>query len=326
MAARRRVQGAGAEPTSGPDHGLLRRLAALSDPLRLRALRLLAREELAVGELARVLQVPQSTASRHLKALSAAGWIERRTEGPATFLRLADPLPDDAAALWSVVDEQVGDAWAEDLARLERVLAERTADSRAFFHGHAEQWAQLRETLHGRRYLPAVLLAALPRRPDIVDLGCGTGDLVAQLAPLARRVVGVDREAAMLQAARRRIQGMAGVELIQADLEELPLPDRTFDLALCMLVLHLVPSPGKPLAEAARVLRPGGRLVVLDMVPHRRRVYRRAYGHVHLGFAPSDLEPAARAAGLRLDLWQPLPPDPDARGPGLFVAAFDRPR
>lgn len=305
---------------------LFERLAALSDPTRVRLLRLLALEELAVGELARVVQAPQSTVSRHLKQLHAAGLVFRRSEGTAGLYVLdAERLDEAAAALWAVVQDQVGEGWGEDLARLESVLALRTVDSRAFFGRVAGRWDELRTSLFGTEFMLPTLLHLLPSDVCVADLGCGTGGVVALLAPVCARVVGVDREEAMLEAAARRVEGLANVELVRADLDDLPLPDASVDVALCMLVLHHIPEPGAVFAEVARTLRPGGRLLVLDMVEHGRDEWRTTMGHQHQGFAERALAELACDAGLEPARRSLLPPAPDAQGPPLFVALFRRP-
>ncbi len=306
---------------------LSQRLSTLSEPTRLRLLYVLAREELSVGELSRALQLPQSTVSRHLKQLLDGGWLEKRSAGTASFFLLAQPLPDEAAALWSVVAAELdaSGAYAEDSLRVESVLARRELEGRAFFGRHAGRWAQLRRELFGEDTALPVLLSLLPPELVVADLGCGTGELVAALAPYARRVIGVDREAAMLEVARRRCAGLENAVLLEGGLGALPIPDEALDAALCTLVLHHVEDLVAAFADIARTLRPGGRLVVLDMVQHTRRAYRRSMGHRHLGFSEETLEALARGAGLILESYRRLPPDPQALGPGLFVARSQRP-
>ena len=308
---------------------LLRHLNALSDPTRMRLLHLLAREELVVGELTRVMQAPQSTVSRHLKQLQNEGWLEKRAEGTASFLRLAEPLPPGAARLWAVVEADLGESglYAEDLRRLESVLAQRALDSRAFFGRHADRWAQLRQELFGEKTLLPALLSLLPSGLVVADLGCGTGEAIEALAPYVHRAVGVDREAAMLGAARKRLAKREhgapdNIALLEGGLEALPLEDQALDAALCSLVLHHVEDLPAAFVEIARCLKPGGRLIVLDMAEHKRLEYRRIMGHQHLGFSRDTLAALAEGADLTLRSWRRLPADPAAQGPGLFVAAL----
>lgn len=314
---------------SDPDQsGIFAHLAVLSEPIRARILRVIEREEFGVGELCRVLQLPQSTVSRHLKVLLVHGWLHRRTEGPSARVSLAaDTLDSEAARIWPLVRDDPGSALtaAEDLARLESVLAQREVDSKAFFGRVAARWDALRDDLFGQAFTLPTLLSLLPPDWTVVDLGCGTGETVARLAQVVRRVVGVDQEANMLDAARTRVAGRDNVELLAGELSALPLPDACADAALLLLVLHHLADPVAALAEARRVLRPGGLVVVLDMVAHDRVEYRQTMGHQHLGFTAQAVRDHAAAAGLDvLDLSR-LPPDPGAQGPALFVARLARP-
>ncbi len=306
------------------DPDLFAHLCALSEPLRVRLLHVLAKHELGVGELSRALQTPQSTVSRHLKQLLQRGWVEKRSVGPASFFRMAESLEAEAAGLWAVVlgclDAQ--EPWGEDLLRVESVLAQRELDSRAFFGRHAGSWDALRSEMFGSAYLAPTLTALLPPGLTVADLGCGTGEVVLALAPSVERVIGVDQEAAMLAVARQRTAELSNVELVQSGLEDLALPDASVDAALCMLVLHHVDDLEASFAQIARSLRPGGSLVVLDMVEHERREYRRTMGHRHLGFERSGLARLAEAAGLAERSWHRLAPDPEAQGPGLFLAVY----
>jgi ubiquinone/menaquinone biosynthesis C-methylase UbiE/DNA-binding transcriptional ArsR family regulator len=297
-------------------------LNLLAIPIRVRLLRLLELEELGVGELERVLQVPQSTVSRHLKLLRDAGWVQLRKDGTASLVALSDALDADARNLWELVKAQTDGDHADDGLRLAAVLAAREVDSRAFFGRVAGQWHQLRQELFGHGFMGAALAALLPRELVVADLGCGTGEALEALAPVVDRLIGVDREPAMLEAARRRLVGQPHVELRQGSLEEPPLEAGEIDVALIMLVLHHVQDPGAALAGAARALRAGGRVVVLDMVAHDRDEYRRTMGHAHLGFEEAQIRRWGREAGLELRSWRVLAPDPEASGPLLFLGVL----
>jgi ArsR family transcriptional regulator len=300
------------------------RLAVLAQPIRTRMLRLLELEELAVGEVARVVQLPQSTVSRHLKELREAGWVSARKDGTATLLALSADLGDDAVALWELVRAGTDGEDAEDGLRLAAVLAARAGDSRRFFGRVAGQWAELRREMFGDAFFLPTLTAMLPGELVVADLGCGTGEALAVLAPNVARVIGVDREPAMLDAARRRLEGMAHVELRQGDLHAPPLEEAEVDVALTMLVLHHVEALEATIRAVAKALRPGGRWVLLDMVAHDRRDYRRTMGHVHLGFEEAAVTALAEDAGLRCRQWRVLRPSPEASGPALFLAVFER--
>lgn len=305
---------------------LFDRLSQLAEPTRARMLRVLAREELAVGELARVLQTSQPTVSRHLKHLARGRWVAQRKVGTATWVRLARELPPEAARLWALVEEELEaeetSVLAEDLRRLEVVLAQREGDAEAMFRRLGSRWEAVRREQFGEAYLLPALLALLPPGLRVVDLGCGTGELVALLAPWCGAVQGVDREAAMLEVARERTGGLGNVALHRGLLDALPLPEASVDLATCVLVLHHVRELEPVFAEVARVLVPGGRWVLVDMVAHDRDEFRLSMGHAHAGFAEARLRELALAAGLSCERWQHLPPDPAAQGPSLFVASF----
>src|SRR6266446_4173914 len=222
MASGRRAQAA-----SSPrqPEALLGWMESLADPTRLRQLRLLERHELGVAELCDVLQLPQSTVSRHLKVLADQGWVRSRPQGTTNLYRMdlgeADPA---ARRLWTLTREQTDD-WAtvaQDQLRLTRRLAERQP-SQGFFAGAAGRWDRLREELYGKTFTQEAFLGLLPAEWIVADLGCGTGQVTAALAPRVRRVVGVDQSAAMLKAARRRTAALENVELKQGSLEALPL-------------------------------------------------------------------------------------------------------
>lgn len=311
------------------DAGWLARLALLGDLARVRILRLLESEELAVGELARALQCPQSTASRQLKPLHEGGWIRRRVEGTTAFYRM---VPGDlglaTSELWAttlsrlLAESGPAAAFEEDDRRLREVLASRRVDSRSFFGRVGGEWDAIRQELFGAHFLDEALLGLLPPSWAVADLGCGTGEIAARLAPQVRRVIAIDREASMIEAARARLGGFAGAEVREGDLLALPLDDGELDAAVISLVLHHLPEPAQAIAEAARTLRSGGLLVVIDMVAHDREAYLAAMGHVHLGFSERDVASWAAGAGLRLGSLRRLRPDLDGRGPSLFAATM----
>jgi SAM-dependent methyltransferase len=304
-------------------------LQVLSEPLRTRILRVLEEDEvgISVGELARVLVSPQSTVSRHLKVLDQAGWLTRNAAGPSSLLRLDRAgLPEPLQALWTVVRaEAEGDGLFEgDLERLEAILALRSQDAQAFFGQVAGRWEEVRRTLYGTRYQVPTFLGLLDPSLVVADLGCGTGETVATLAPHVERVIGVDREAAMLDRARARTEGLGNVDLRQGDITDLPLLDGEVGAALCTLVLHLVLDPVPALSELRRVLSPKGTAVVTDLQLHDQAELQSTMGHAHLGFSEDTLRDAARAAGMKLVRYQALDREDDTMGPALFVAVLAR--
>jgi ArsR family transcriptional regulator len=307
------------------DPGLLRSLASLSDLARLRLLRLIEHEELSVGELARVLQLPQSTVSRHLKLLFDNGWIVRRSEGTASLYRMdASALPVGSRRLWEVVGGQLDPSptLEEDGHRLSEVLAERRADSKSFFGRIGGEWDTLRAELFGTSFVPDALLSFLDPRWVVADLGCGTGSTVALLAPVVQQVIAVDREPAMLDAARRALGRFDNVTYLQDDLTSLSLDDGSVDAVIVSLVMVYVPRPEDAVAEFTRVLRPGGTAMIIDMVPHDRESYRHTMGHQHLGFDEDAIRLWAAGMHLTETRYRRLRADMSAKGPGLFVATM----
>lgn len=308
-------------------HPLLDQMAAAADALRGRMLLVLDGQELTVSELCDVLQLPQSTVSRHLKTLSDAGWILARREGTSRLYGLdSDDLSPAARRLWLVLrdDLAASAAAAQDDRRLKRVLSERRSASEAFFSSAAGEWDRLREELFGRSSHLKLLAALLDPTWAVGDLGCGTGQVAESIAPFVERVIAVDASREMLQAAKGRVRGVANVELRRGTLERLPLDDASLDAAVIALVLHHVPDPARVCAEVARVLKPGGRLVVADMLPHEHDEYRQTMGHVWMGFAPKHVERMLGASGFQAVRVRALDPEPGVKGPALFVAAGTR--
>ena len=299
------------------------RMNALADSLRSRTLLLLEKQELTVSELCAVLQLPQSTTSRHLKILGDEGWVVSRADGTSRRYSMAvQRLDAQAQGLWALVREQIVDTPAaqQDAARLESVLAERRSTSRAFFSSAAGSWDRMREEMFGQRSDLVGLLALLDDRWTVGDLGCGTGRLSMALAPFVRRVIAVDESDAMLGAARARLEGLGNVELQRSELESLPLAQGELDAAILCLVLHYVANPVRVLAEARRVLAPGGRLLVIDMMPHDREEYRQLMGHVWQGIGEGQLAGWMAEAGFGEVRYRALAADPAAKGPTLFAA------
>ena len=284
----------------------------------------LERNELSVTDLCGALQLPQSTVSRHLKTLSDEGWVVSRADGASRYYRMPGQDLDPAARrLWQVVKEQVAASPAalRDMDRLRRVLAERRIKSDEFFASAAGQWDRLREELFGGRTELLAPLALLDPKWVVGDLGAGTGQLSQTLAPFVSRVIAVDGSSAMLKAAKARLSDLPNVELRRGELEGLPIADGELDLAVLALVLPYVAEPIAVFADAARVVRKGGRLIVVDMQSHDRAEYRQTLGHLWQGFAAEQIIPWMEEAGFEACRYAPIPLDPKAKGPGLFVAA-----
>jgi ArsR family transcriptional regulator len=316
-----------------PAPPILERLSALGDETRARILALLERSELTVTELASVLRAPQPSVSRHLKTLAGEGWVEARVEGRNRHYRLAPDLDAPARELWRIVREQIGNGgvYAADAERARAVLERRRLRSDEFFARAAERWDEVRGELFGPGANLLALLGLIPREWVVADLGVGTGSLAETLAPFAARVIGVDRSEQMLAAASLRLSAVGNVELRRGELERLPLEDGEIDLAVLGLVLHYVVDPPTVLAEVRRALRPGGRVLVLDMRLHDRGPkYAEEMGHVWPGFDPDRVRGWLADAGFSDSRVVTLPPARDARGtfgsigPMLFLASAVR--
>jgi len=306
---------------------ILDALSALSDPTRCRMLGLLDGQELTVSELCGVLQLPQSTVSRQLKTLADADWVASRRDGTSRYYTLAlDAADGPRTRLWQLTRGELSGrpGVQQDARRLARILARRSQASQQFFATSAGQWDRLREDLFGRDFVADSLLGLLPSTWVVADLGCGTGAVLPVLAPHVARVIGVDGSEEMLAAARARIAGLTNVELKHGPLEALPLSDGSVDVATLMLVLHHLPSPVAALAEACRILKPGGRALIVDMAPHDREEYRQKMGHVWLGFADDQMRRLLAQAGFDQVRIHPLPPAADAKGPALMAAIATR--
>jgi ubiquinone/menaquinone biosynthesis C-methylase UbiE len=310
-----------------PNPAVVDQLSVLSDAIRVRMLSVLEGRELTVSEICDVIQLPQSTVSRHLKTLLDGDWVTSRRDGTRRLYTLPlDDVDTSAKRLWQVVRDQVttSAAASDDNRRLKQVLSRRKTQSEAFFSSAAGQWDRLREELFGATSHLRALVGLLDSALVVGDLGCGTGQVSAWLAPFSERIIAVDSSKEMLKAARERLTGQRHIELRQGPLEKLPIDTGELDVALLMLVLHHLPEPKRALAEAARTLKPGGRLLILDMMPHDREDYRQTMGHVWMGISEKQMNQWLQEAGFKTFRWQMLPPESKAKGPSLFVATARR--
>jgi ArsR family transcriptional regulator len=254
--------------------------------------------------------------------------VDARAEGRNRHYRIAPELDEPARALWRIVREQIGagGVYAADADRARSVLERRRLRSAEFFAQAAERWDEVREQLFGAGANLVPLLGLVQADWTVADLGVGTGALAETLAPFAGRVIGVDRSDQMLRAASLRLAQHRNVELRKGELERLPLQDGELDLAVLALVLHYVVDPAAVLAEVRRALKPGGRLVLLDMRAHDRGPkYTEEMGHVWPGFESDRASEWIRDAGFRNARVVPLPPMKDATGPLLFLASAVNP-
>jgi ArsR family transcriptional regulator len=306
---------------------ILEHMSALSDSTRCRMLLLLEKHELTVSELCAVLQMPQSSVSRHLKTLADDNWVVSRRDGTSRFYSMVvEDLDPAARRLWPLIREQVSatSAAGQDDRRLRGVLTRRRAKSQEFFASAAGGWDRLRTELFGDTFFLWAVLGLIDPNLVVGDLGCGTGQLTETVAPYVRRVIAVDSSTDMLEAARQRVADAPNVDIRQGELENLPIDAGELDAALLSLVLHYSPSPARALADVGRALRAGGRVLVVDMLPHEREEYQQQMGHVWLGFSEKQMTRLLAGAGFGDVRFRMLPADPDARGPALFAAAATR--
>jgi len=302
---------------------ILDHMSALADPIRCRMLILLEKHELTVSELCAVLQMPQSSVSRQLKTLADDHWVASRRDGTSRFYSMpVDDLDSGARRLWPIIREQVAStsAAAQDERRLRGVLARRRAKSEEFFATAAGGWDHIRTGLYGDTFYLWAVLGLIDPNLVVGDLGCGTGQLTETVSPYVRRVIAVDSSDDMLVAARLRLGAAKNVDLRKGELESLPLAAGELDAAMLSLVLHYSPVPARALAEVGRVVRPGGRVLIVDMLPHEREEYHQQMGHVWLGFTEKQITRFLTGAGFGEVRVRAVPADPDAKGPSLFAA------
>ena len=286
---------------------------ALADPSRLRIVALLRSMELSVGELAQVLGQSQPRVSRHVKILADSGLIDRHKEGSWVFLALTGGTI--TAALANLIDQCLDpDSRAlldADAVRLAEVRADRAEAAARYFAAHAEAWDSIRSLHVPESAVERAIEIAMGDRPlgTLVDIGTGTGRMIELLGPTAAQALGVDRSSEMLRLARVKLDkaGIADASLRQADMYALPLDAACADSVIIHQVLHYAQAPAAAIAEAARVLRPGGRLLVVDFAAHGREELRIADAHLRLGFADEAIAGWFAAAGLDLDLTEHLP-------------------
>ena len=287
-------------------------LEALAEPTRFRVAALLDESELTVSELTTILGQSQPRVSRHLKLLVDAGVVERHREGAWAFFRLSDAPSAQAlvrAALRGVEDS--ASTLLIDRSRLVEVRAERARAAEGYFARHAGEWDRLRSMHVAEQEVERALLEALGPGPfgAVLDIGTGTGRVLGLVAPLADRVVGVDSSHAMLSVARANLDrgGFRNAQLRQGDIYALPVERGAYDAVVIHQVLHYLDEPARALREAAKALRPGGRLLVVDFAPHAHETLRERHAHRRLGFARDEVEGMLEEAGLTPILHRDLP-------------------
>jgi len=288
---------------------------ALADPTRLRIIGLVRHVELAVGELAQLLGQSQPRVSRHIKILADAGLLRRAKEGAWVFVRLGDA--GSTTAVLAVLDALAVDT-AADLARLADVRAERGAAAAAYFAAHAAEWDSIRSLHVADSAVEAAIAAAVGGDVgDLLDIGTGTGRIIELFGHHAASATGIDRSPEMLRFARGKLEaaGLPNAEVRLADMYALPRPDASADTVILHQVLHFADAPAAALTEAARTLRPGGRLFVIDFAPHDREDLRERHAHVRLGFGEAQVCGWLVAAGLEAAVVDRLAPPVETVAP-----------
>lgn len=313
-------------------------LRAAAEPTRLRLLAICAEGDVTVTELTRILAQSQPRISRHLKLLCDAGLLERVPEGSWVFYRFADQrtregrIARELAAMIPPDDEQQ----ALDLARLGEEKAARAAAANAYFRANAAQWDSLRSLYVDESVVEAALLDLFPEHcSDVLDIGTGTGRMLRLLAGRIERGVGIDASREMLSIARAELEApeYRHCHVRHGDMYRTGIEAASFDAVVVHMVLHYADRPAAVFAEAARLLRPGGQLIVVDFAPHRLETLRQEHAHRRLGFEDQDISRWSRDSGLSAVRPETLPGDPltvkiwtaTAKTAGSRAAALKRP-
>ena len=294
-------------------------LKAAGEETRLRVLALLAEAELTVSDLTDILRQSQPRISRHLKLLAEAGLVERFREGTWAFFRLAEH-GEGADVARTLIDRlNPGDQMiARDRARLASVRQARATAAQAYFRAHAAEWDRIRKLHVTDAAVEEAIRAALADKPfrSLLDLGTGTGRMLELFGPEIERGLGLDLSLDMLLLARDRLEraGLKNCSVRQGDIYDLPLTNDSFDVVILHQVLHFLDDGARAIHEAARVLRPGGRLLVVDFAPHEQEFLREQFAHRRLGFAPETVTQWITASGLDPVLHKSLTPEQGSEG------------
>jgi ubiquinone/menaquinone biosynthesis C-methylase UbiE len=294
-------------------------LKAAGEETRLRVLALLSEAELTVSDLTDILRQSQPRMSRHLRLLAEAGLVERFREGTWAFFRLAEN-GGGAAVAHALLERLDPDdqTIARDRARLASVRMARAAAAQAYFRAHAAEWDRIRKLHVADEAVEAAICKALAGKPfrSLLDLGTGTGRMLEMFGPEIERGLGLDLSLDMLHLARDRLEraGLKNCSVRQGDIYDLPLADESFDVVILHQVLHVLDDGARAIHEAARVLRPGGRLLVVDFAPHEEEFLREKYAHRRLGFAPETVTQWITASNLEPVMHKRLAPEPGSGG------------
>jgi len=281
----------------------VRTLKALADPLRLRILAAVCEEELTVGEVQEVVQSVQSSVSRNLAILRGAGFIQDRKEGTSVYFSARQDMAEPTRDLFKALQTRVAEIpeVRRDRARLAACRRRRLQRSQSYFESVAGDWEKIRKSYFDDRVASLAIEKLLPRDLTLADIGCGTGSLTFELARVARKVIGVDLSGEMLRRARAlaKERGIGNVEFRQGDALKLPLASHSVDAAFCVMVLHFLPDPARAIAGLCRVTRPGGAVILVDLVEHRQEWMREQMAHRWLGFDHEQVEKWFGEAGAQ---------------------------
>jgi len=294
-------------------------LKAAGEETRLRVLALLGEAELTVSDLTDILRQSQPRISRHLKLLAEAGLIERFREGTWAFFRLAEHGGGAEVARALLARLNPADLTiARDRDRLASVRQARAAAAQAYFRAHAAEWDRIRKLHVADEAVEAAICAALSEKPfrSLLDLGTGTGRMLELFGTEIERGLGLDLSLDMLLLARDRLEraGLRHCSVRQGDIYDLPLGNDSFDAVILHQVLHFLDDGARAIREAARVLRPGGRLLVVDFAPHELEFLREQHAHRRLGFSPETVAQWMTASGLEPVMHKSLKPEPGSDG------------
>ncbi|MFN3351682.1 ArsR/SmtB family transcription factor [Pseudorhodoplanes sp.] len=294
-------------------------LRAVAEGTRLRILALLAEAELTVSDLTEILRQSQPRISRHLKLLAEANLIERHREGAWAFFRIAES--GDAAGVARMIVAQLDPAdpiVSRDRERLAAVREARAAAAQAYFREHAAEWDRIRKLHAADEAVEQAIVKALADKPfrSLLDLGTGTGRMLELFGPQIERGLGIDMSLDMLLLARARLEraGLRHCSVRQGDIYDLSVPRDSFDVVIIHQVLHFLDDGARAIREAARVLAPSGRLLIVDFAPHELEFLREEHAHRRLGFAPETMSQWLAAAGLDVTMHRSIAPERGTEG------------
>ncbi|HXG53228.1 MAG TPA: metalloregulator ArsR/SmtB family transcription factor [candidate division Zixibacteria bacterium] len=280
---------------------LVRLLKAFADPMRLRILAAVAEEELTVGEVQEVVESVQSSVSRHLAILRDAGLVRDRREGTSVYFSLRPDMTEEARRIFASLRSRLAELpeAKHDRARLEACRRRRLRRSRGYFEAVAGDWERIRRNYFDDRVASIAIEKLLPRNLVLADVGCGTGSLTFELARFAQKVIAVDLSREMLRRARAIAEEkhVRNVEFLYGDAADLPIASAGVDAAFCVMVLHFLEDPGRAVAELRRIVRPGGSVIVVDLVEHTQLWMRQQMAHRWLGFGHETMARWLGAAG-----------------------------